>query len=239
MTNPNLRWIPLLAITLIVTALAPTLLWMRESPLLALALFERESYNLEISYQITVLLLVLIVIAIVAVMTGKAGLSYLNLRNRDGRICPEPWIGLKPSASDTWNNVGRNMAIVITSVTAVVIYFQVIRGESIHVDLFPGLALIVVFALMNAFSEEIIFRFSFVAVVHRFGYSPYVGQGLAAATFGIVHYFGTPGGIPGVLMAAYIGWLLAKSMFETKGFFWALTIHFLQDVVIFFALLMK
>ncbi|MFB9328253.1 CPBP family intramembrane glutamic endopeptidase [Paenibacillus aurantiacus] len=183
--------------------------------------------------------MVLILIAIVAAMTGKAGMSYLNLSNRDGRIRPEPWIGLKANASDTWKNVGRNMAVVITSVTAVVIYFQVIHGERVSLDLFPGLSLIAVFALMNAFSEEVIFRFSFVAVVHRFGYSPYAAQGLAAATFGIVHYFGTPGGIPGVLMAGYIGWLLAKSMIETKGFFWALTIHFLQDVVIFFALLMK
>ncbi|TYP79021.1 CPBP family intramembrane glutamic endopeptidase [Paenibacillus methanolicus] len=239
MTNRNLRLLPLLAITLIVVAIAPTLLWIRDHPLLAFSFFERGTYNTEISYQITVLMIVLVVIAIVAAMTGKAGLSYLNLRNRDGRIRPEPWIGLKPSDSDSWNNVGRNMAVVITLVTAVVIYFQVIHGERITLDLFPGLPLIVLFALMNAFAEEIIFRFSFVAVVHRYGYSPYVAQGLAALTFGIVHYFGTPGGIPGVLMAAYIGWLLAKSMFETKGFFWALAIHFLQDVVIFIALLMK
>ncbi|MEK5547464.1 hypothetical protein [Paenibacillus sp. FSL L8-0689] len=27
-------------------------------------------------------------------------------------------------------------------------------------------------------------------------------------------------GIPGVLMAAFIGWILAKSMVETNGFFW-------------------
>ncbi|CAM4221604.1 CPBP family intramembrane glutamic endopeptidase [Paenibacillus endophyticus] len=99
--------------------------------------------------------------------------------------------------------------------------------------------LILVFALMNAFSEEIIFRFSFVAVVSKYGFSPYVAQGLAAVVFGVVHYFGNPGGILGVLMAAFIGWFLAKSMLETKGFFWALTIHFLQDVVIFSALFMK
>ncbi|WP_426454173.1 CPBP family intramembrane glutamic endopeptidase [Paenibacillus sp. S-38] len=88
-------------------------------------------------------------------------------------------------------------------------------------------------------SEEIIFRYSFVAVVSHLGYSPYAAQGLAAITFGIVHYFGTPSGIPGVLMAAFLGWILAKSMLETKGFFWALCIHFLQDAVIFIALFMK
>lgn len=178
-------------------------------------------------------------IAIVYALTGKGGLAYLSLKRRDGQIRPEPWIGLKPSATDSWRNVGANLAVVITLVTAVVIYFQVVHGGSIAFDLFPGLLLIFVFSLMNAFSEEIIFRFSFVAVASRWGYSPYIAQGLAAATFGIVHYFGTPSGIPGVIMAALIGWILAKSMLETKGFFWALSIHFLQDAIIFFALLTR
>jgi hypothetical protein len=47
-----------------------------------------------------------------------------------------------------------------------------------------------------------------------------------------VHYFGTPGKIPGVLLAGFLGWFLAKSIGETHGFFWAWLIHFLQDVVI-------
>jgi hypothetical protein len=56
---------------------------------------------------------------------------------------------------------------------------------------------------------------------------------LTAAYFGIGHYYGVPYGIIGVLMAGILGWLLGKSMLETKGFFWAWFIHFLQDVMIF------
>lgn len=37
-------------------------------------------------------------------------------------------------------------------------------------------------------------------------------------------------------MAGLMGWLLAKSVAETNGIFWAWTIHFLQDVVIISAL---
>lgn len=33
-------------------------------------------------------------------------------------------------------------------------------------------------------------------------------------------------------MAGILGFVLAKSMYETKGFFWAWTIHFFQDVLI-------
>ena len=47
------------------------------------------------------------------------------------------------------------------------------------------------------------------------------------------HYFGTPSGIFGVVMSGLMGWLLAKSVIETRGLAWALLIHFLQDVVIF------
>lgn len=231
--------LPILMITIIVIVLAPTLLWIRQYQPLALTIFERDLYNHEISYQITVLLLAVVLIGIIYAMTGKTGLSYLNLKRRDGKIRPEPWIGIKPKETETWRHLGLNFAIVITLVTSIVIYFQVIQGGRMSLELFPGLLLVIVFALTNAFSEEIIFRFSFVAVVHHSGYSPYVAQGLAAAIFGGIHYFGTPGGIPGVLMAALIGWILAKSMLETRGLFWALAIHFLQDVVIFSAIFMK
>jgi hypothetical protein len=39
-------------------------------------------------------------------------------------------------------------------------------------------------------------------------------------------------------MAGLLGWLLAKSVLETNGIFWAWCIHFLQDIVIFSAFVM-
>ncbi|WP_068614650.1 CPBP family intramembrane glutamic endopeptidase [Paenibacillus tuaregi] len=239
MNESRFRTLPILLISVIVIAMAPALVWIKKNQPLVLTLFEREAYNREFSYQVTVLFLALILIAIVYGLTGKEGLAYLNLKRRDGQIRPEPWIGITPKQKESWKSLGLNFAVVITTVTAIVIYFQVIHGGSMSLDLFPGILLILLFALTNAFTEEIIFRFSFVAVVNKYGGSPYLAQGLAAATFGVIHYFGTPSGIPGVLMAAFIGWILAKSMIETKGFFWALLIHFLQDVVIFTALIMK
>lgn len=58
---------------------------------------------------------------------------------------------------------------------------------------------------------------------------------ISAAVFGPPHYFGMPAGPLGVLMAGFMGWLLAKSVQETRGLFWALFLHFIQDVVIFTA----
>jgi uncharacterized protein len=159
MDNRRFRLAPILSITIVVIACAPLLLWMRSSPLLELKGFEREVYNIEMSYQITVLLLAAIVIGIVHGLTGKDGLAYLNLTRRDGIIRPEPWIGVKPKETESWRNLGLNFAVVITLVTTVVIYFQVVHGGSVSLKLYPGAILILVFALMNAFSEESSFGF--------------------------------------------------------------------------------
>ncbi len=39
----------------------------------------------------------------------------------------------------------------------------------------------------------------------------------------------------GFLMTGFLAWVLGKAMLETKGFFWPWLIHFLPDVVIFYA----
>ena len=56
---------------------------------------------------------------------------------------------------------------------------------------------------------------------------------LSGVLFGGVHYFGIPGGLIGVALAGFLGWLLTKSITKTRGVFWAWSLHFLQDLVIF------
>lgn len=55
---------------------------------------------------------------------------------------------------------------------------------------------------------------------------------ISALIFGSVHFFGVPGGVLGMIMAGFLGWLLARSVAETEGMAWAWFIHFLQDVII-------
>jgi len=92
--------------------------------------------------------------------------------------------------------------------------------------------LIVGFALVNSFVEEITFRYTFASIVEHHKLNQYISQALSALIFGAVHYFGVPRGIPGIILAAFLGWFLSKSIHETKGFFWAWVIHFVQDVII-------
>lgn len=59
---------------------------------------------------------------------------------------------------------------------------------------------------------------------------------LSAILFGVPHLAGMPSGVIGATMAGFLGFVLAKSLHETKGFFWAWVIHFIQDVIIIGAL---
>lgn len=92
--------------------------------------------------------------------------------------------------------------------------------------------MILLAAAMNAFNEEVTYKASLLSVLD----GP-VGPGQAlwmvSAYFGIGHYYGVPYGVVGVAMAFVLGWLLGRSMLETRGLFWAWFIHFWQDVLIF------
>ncbi len=157
---------------------------------------------------------------------------FFGLGQIDAPVEPVRAIGLNPGPNETWLQVGRTFALIITGVTAVLIYFQAIRGNSIAREHLRFVPWILAFAVSNAFVEEMITRFAVVSVLD--GVVPRTAIYLiSAAIFGGVHYFGTPGGVLGVLMAGFLGWFAAKSIGETGGFFWAWLIHFLQDVVIF------
>jgi hypothetical protein len=87
-------------------------------------------------------------------------------------------------------------------------------------------------AALNAFNEEITYKASFLSVLQG-PVGARQALRMVAFFFGMAHFYGVPYGLIGVLMAAFMGWLLAKSMMETRGLFWAWFIHFLQDVWIF------
>lgn len=148
----------------------------------------------------------------------------------DAPIKPVPWLGFpKP---DPWTNFGGQFALYISLGT---LLFLVLGGRpspNALLGAIPVFPAILVFAALNAFNEEMTYRASLLA-----GLEPTLGPQqalwLTALFFGIGHYFGVPYGIIGVIMASFLGWMMGKAMLETRGFFWAWLIHFLQDVLIF------
>ena len=188
--------------------------------------------NKQILYQSITLLGTMVFLFALWLTKRNTFQAYFRKGNLSADILPEPLIGIKPKASENWIHLGRNFSIIISGVTAIVIYFQLIGGNGISIGTMASiLPFSIVFALSNSFVEESITRLGVVVVlknVIKDRTIPFV----SALLFGSIHYWGNPGGILGVLVAGFLGWFLTKSILETKGIFWAWWIHFLQDVII-------
>lgn len=128
---------------------------------------------------------------------------------------------------------GLIVAVGFTAGTTMMMTFSATSQHGTINQTFWGLMpLVLLFAATNAWSEEIFTRF--VVVVGLYGkLKPITICWIAAGVFGIPHFFGTPSGIFGVFMSGFLGFVLARSVLETKGMGWAWFIHFLQDVAIF------
>jgi uncharacterized protein len=170
------------------------------------------------------------------ILLGKTGFAYLRINRRAGSVQPVRWLGIK--ATDNWARQGWQLLAVITTVTAIVIFIQIpVTIQALQA--LPSFALpILLLSLSNSLAEELIYRHSIVTALDATPWRRFAAL-FSGILFGGAHYFGAPGGFPGVLMAGLLGWLLAKSMQETRGFFWAWLIHFIQDVVIISAMFLQ
>lgn len=108
-------------------------------------------------------------------------------------------------------------------------YYPVDRNAE---TLAVAVPMIVVAAALNAFAEEFVYRAAPLAsLVETFGERHALV--LLGGFFGLSHYYGSPGGLTGVAMTAFFGWLLAKSILETRGLGVAFAIHVAADIIIF------
>lgn len=92
---------------------------------------------------------------------------------------------------------------------------------------------ILLFALMNAFGEEMAFRAGPLSQLWLV-----IGEKqavwLTAVWFGLGHYYGgIPSGLMGALMSGLLGLLLGKVMLETKGIALPIFMHLMIDTAIY------
>lgn len=225
------------AVVLAVIAASVALVLLRSSPIALTTHFSTTRLNHEVSYQAIGLLIAALFVLLARVLGGTGVLQFLRPHRFSGEVTPVRRLGIRPKEGEGWPQVGTSFLVIITLVTAVAVYLPVLRaGElrfSIGGILLPALA----FAVANSFTEEAIYRFAVTGVFLQNGLPAASAAVASGVLFGGVHYFGTPGGVPGILLAGFLGWLLSKSIAETRGFGWAWLIHFVQDVVIFVAIL--
>lgn len=99
--------------------------------------------------------------------------------------------------------------------------------------LIPLAPLILLFALMNAFGEEMAFRAGPLSQLW-----PVIGERqtvwLTAVWFGLGHFYGgIPSGMLGVVQAGLVGFLFGMAMVKTKGIAMPVLMHLLIDTAIY------
>ncbi len=183
-----------------------------------------------LSDQLLRLTAAVIIFLILLYFKKKPGNFFIKKGNIDAEVKPIKWILKEPT---TWKKFGTAFMFYISLGT--IIFLLVAGGIPSFIQLTGLLKLlpfIIFFAVINAFYEELAYRASFLSVLEeKIG-----GQQslyMTSVLFGIGHFYGVPYGVVGVLMATFLGFLLGKSMLETRGFFWAFLIHMVQDIIIF------
>lgn len=133
---------------------------------------------------------------------------------------------------DPWWRFGLQWSLYVPAALAVALYLLTRPPGRAMADLLPMLPSIVLYAGLNAANEELTYRVPLLTTLEPVeGSTPALWQ--SSALFGIAHYFGIPGGLAGVALAVFMGWILGKAMVETRGLFWSWCIHFTSDLVIF------
>jgi membrane protease YdiL (CAAX protease family) len=148
-------------------------------------------------------------------------------------IEPVYWLGIREGGS--WRIFTWIFALVAAICVAVPTFIAMRQSSEVFVKALPLLPVILIFSAINAFNEEIYFRASLLSTLTEI-----IGKNhtllINAAFFGLAHYlYGSPPGVTGFLMTAFLAWIMGKSILETRGIFRAWTIHFLPDIVIFYS----
>ena len=174
--------------------------------------------------------IMLAVIATLLLMKKKFADFYLvrgDLAAPAGRV---RWLGIPEGTP--WRKLGPIVTVCISLGTLTFLFLSGRPSLESLSKLLPYLPAVFLAAAMNAIYEEVTYKAAFLSVLES-PLSPPQALYMVAVYFGIMHFYGVPYGVIGVVLAGFLGWLLAKSMQETRGIFWAWFIHFWQDVWIF------
>lgn len=198
------------------------------------AITEDALINRILHYQCLTILLAVILIFIGGRFFPN-GKELFSQGNPKVMAAKERWMGINGTTS--WRKTSWQLLLFITLPTAIFMGLGVMNTEETMPFSPVFIPFILLFAAMNAFTEEIIFRYFLIA-----GLDGKIKKTtlciLSGVLFGLPHYWGAPGGPIGVVMAGILGYVLAKSTIETRGLGIAWRIHFVQDIVIFSALLL-
>ena len=190
---------------------------------------QNEYVNFQFNYQFLLLAITLLSLTVNYYLNKENFLNYFRIGDISIPAKELKLFGIK--ANDSWLKTGISLSIFISLATATFMYFQLKQVQINWTQLQSGIFWILLFSLTNSFGEEMIYRMGIVSPLKGL-LQPMTIFIISAILFGIPHLAGMPSGLIGATMAGVLGLVLAKSLYETNGLFWAWTIHFLQDVII-------
>jgi hypothetical protein len=173
----------------------------------------------------------LLLVGLLFLLRKRREKFFLVRGDMNAKAEPVKSLGQK-SPSPMWS-----FGLVFTLVVIVGQFFMFILPLSPTSDtvrhLMPIIPVILLLAASNGVTEEIIYRAAPISTVYEVaGKSNAIW--MAAILFGLSHYIGgSPAGIPGFLITAFLGWFFGKCMLDSKGFFWPWLFHTLQDILPF------
>ncbi|TFG27841.1 CPBP family intramembrane metalloprotease [Candidatus Thorarchaeota archaeon] len=163
------------------------------------------------------------------VLSGRKRVQFFLVKGDRQTIFEDSKI-LKTKTPTTWTKMALIFTVIFIVAVSVILFGQA-DFSTLTIDWFLVPVAILV-AAMNGFNEEFALRAAPLGELE-----PEMGKSdsliVTATYFGLGHYFGVPSGILGVILSAFLGWFLGKSMLETKGIFLAWLVHFLTDIPIF------
>lgn len=223
-----MKYFKLIVYTVLMFFVTWLLLLVAENPIFTFNAFDNAFLNSHLNYQLSGLIIAALALLLTYLFADKCRLRYLNF-NRKGRMEPSLLLGIKNGGR--WENDAWSIGIIMVAIMGIVAFLQTFTlGFDFSLI---TLLMVIPLAATNAFTEEVIFRLSYVTMGENETNSSLYGLIMGSAVFGIIHYWGlAPNGLFGVLLSAYLGYFMAKSIQETKGFYWAFFIHFILDVVI-------
>jgi membrane protease YdiL (CAAX protease family) len=178
------------------------------------------------------LLVAMAVIAVLWFMKRDRQAFFLVKGRMDASIEPIRWLGIK--AGGSWKSAGWIFAGAAALAVFVPTILAVAPSGATFLRALPLVPAAVLFAAVNAFTEEAYFRCSILSTLHDV-----IGKTqtllITLVFFGLSHWlYGSPSGLVGFMMTGFLAWIMGRSMLETKGILWPWIIHFAPDVVIFF-----
>lgn len=176
-----------------------------------------------------------LIVAFTVTMIALIARGNLFLQIGDIHRPPQPIAALGINSDSTWFDTAIEISLTLVVVTCLFLLVHLRKERPLAKFKIEYLFWAILFALTNSLTEELIFRFAIINLLHE-QINPMQIAIISAIAFGLPHYKGMPNGILGVMMASFLGFILARSVMETQGLAIAWALHFILDIPIIITL---